>query len=159
MKSPQDLADYLQSRSIEAEIIALPGDTRTVDQAAAALGVPADRIVKSLLFLAAGQPVLAVACGLERIDTRRLAGNLGISKRNISLAGSEQVRSLTGYEVGSVPPVGHAPEIRVLVDPAVLEFETVYAGGGAPDRMLRLSPQAILLESGAQVADLQAPRG
>ena len=159
MKSTQDLADYLQSHSIEAEIIALTGDTRTVDQAAAALGVPAGRIVKSLLFLAAGQPVLAVACGSERIDTRRLAGHLGISKRSISLASSEQVQALTGYAVGSVPPVGHVPEIHILVDQAVLAFETVYAGGGAPDHLLRLSPQAILQESGARVADLQPASG
>jgi len=159
MKSPQDLADYLQARSIAAEMIALPGDTRTVDQAAAALGVPAGRIVKSLLFLAEGQPVLAIACGSERIDTRRLARHLGVEQGSISLASSKQVQTLTGYAVGSVPPVGHAPEIRILVDPAVLGFETVYAGGGAPDRLLRLPPQAILQERGAQVADLQPAHG
>jgi prolyl-tRNA editing enzyme YbaK/EbsC (Cys-tRNA(Pro) deacylase) len=156
MKSPHDLDAYLQGRSLEAEFIVLPGGTRTVTQAAGALGVDAERIVKSLLFLAGGQPVLIIASGTGRVDTSRLADYLKIGRSEIYLASREDVLRITGYEVGAVPPVGHHPSLSTLLDPAVLKFDIVYAGGGAPDHLLRISPAVILQETRAHVVALRS---
>jgi prolyl-tRNA editing enzyme YbaK/EbsC (Cys-tRNA(Pro) deacylase) len=158
MKSQRSLAEYLKEHAIEAEFVLLPGDTRTVVQAAAALETAPERIVKSLLFLAGEDPVLVIASGPGRIETARLAAYFGIPESDIRLAGNADVLRITGYEIGSVPPVGHDPGLCTLIDPAVLEFDEVYAGGGAHNRLLRLSPRAILMENHAHVIELQSSR-
>jgi len=158
MKSQRSLEEYLKEHAIEAEFVDLPSDTRTVVQAAAALDTAPERIVKSLLFLAGEEPVLVIACGPGRIETARLAVYFGIPEGEIRLAGDADVLRLTGYEIGSVPPVGHDPGLCTLIDPAVLEFDEVIAGGGAHNRLLRLSPHVILVENQAHVIELQSSR-
>jgi prolyl-tRNA editing enzyme YbaK/EbsC (Cys-tRNA(Pro) deacylase) len=154
MKSPQELADFLVKRAIEAEFVTLPGGARTVSQAAAALNVPPEGIVKSLLFMVGEKPVLVIASGPTRVDTARLAAYFEVPENQVRLAGSDEVRRITGFDVGSVPPLGHEPGLCTLMDPAVLQFDVVYAGGGAHDQLLRLSPRVILEETEADVVEL-----
>jgi prolyl-tRNA editing enzyme YbaK/EbsC (Cys-tRNA(Pro) deacylase) len=156
MKSPDDLEKFLQARGIEVVFIALPDGARTVTEAARALGVAAERIVKSLLFMVDGKPVLVIASGTGRVDTSRLADHFKVRRSEIRLADSEDVLRVTGYEVGAVPPVGHDCTLHTLIDPAVLRFDPVYAGGGAHDHLLQISPAVILQENQAHVVELQS---
>ena len=115
-----------------------------------------DQIVKSLLFLIeGGDPVLVIAAGTGRIDRRKLAAHFGINRRKTHFADAETVLELTGYPVGAVPPIGHRQPLDVLVDPAVLDHETVLGGGGSGQALLRLDPQDILRLNQAEVLSLQ----
>jgi prolyl-tRNA editing enzyme YbaK/EbsC (Cys-tRNA(Pro) deacylase) len=131
------------------------------------VGTTVDHIVKSVLFLASppgaaapgGIPpdvlaVLVVARGTQRVDYSRVANHLGLSRKRVKLAGPEAVQAITGYPVGAVPPFGHPQPLRTLVDRRVLDVAEVYAGGGSPDALLHITPQAILRATQAEVVDV-----
>lgn len=136
MRSSTDVQDALTAQGVEHEIIRLPSSSRTAALAAEALGVPAAAVVKSLLFLADGRPVLALVDGEAVVDTAALAEGLGAEE--VTLARGREVRDLTGYRPGAVPPVGLATALPVVADPAVFVPEVVYCGGGTTSAMLRI---------------------
>jgi prolyl-tRNA editing enzyme YbaK/EbsC (Cys-tRNA(Pro) deacylase) len=153
-----DLEAFIADRGLQAEVISLPVPTLTVADAAEAVGTIPECIVKSLLFLVDDQPVLAIASGTARVDQRQIAAHYGVSRKHVRLAGSEAVASITGYPVGAVPPFGHHQSLQTLIDPAVLEMPTIFAGGGAEDALLRINPREILLVTDATTIDLHPPK-
>ena len=154
-----NVAAYMRNAGIQGRILPLKISTETVEAAAAALNVPTDCIVKSLLFLIAGEPILAIACGRQRIDRRALASHFGVGRKRIELADAETVMTLTGYEVGAVPPFGHQRKLNVIIDRDVLSHRVVYAGGGTRDSLLEITPQEILRITDATILDLQTMDG
>ena len=153
----RDLESYMQSSNIEAEILHLDAPTPTVEAAAQAVGCQPEQIVKSILFMVNGAPVLAVACGPRRVDARALARRFEVGRKRVKLAYPEQVIEVAGYEVGAMPPFGHREPLRTLLDPAVVSQTEVYAGGGEENALLRISPQAIQRAAQAELWDLNAP--
>lgn len=134
-----DLANFIRKNGIQAEIIQLPVQTPTVAAAADALGVRVDQIIKSVLFLAEGSPILVISNGLTRIHRQRLGKELGLSRRQVKMADKENVLAITGYPVGAVPPIGHKNPLPVLLDKGVLNEAEIYGGGGAIDALMRIS--------------------
>ncbi|WP_419907232.1 YbaK/EbsC family protein [Candidatus Poriferisodalis sp.] len=135
------------------EIRRFPEGTRTAEQAAAAVGCELGQIVKSLVFLCDGQPVLALTSGANRVDTTRLGELLG---GKISRADADGVREATGYAIGGTPPFGHAQPLQAVVDRALLTYDTVWAAAGTPDTVFELTPGELVDASGAEVADFAA---
>ena len=136
MRSFADVHDALRAEGVDHEIIQLPSSSRSAELAAEALGVPVSWVVKSLVFMADGQPVLALVDGDATVDTEALARVLGA--RVAVLARGREVRELTGYKPGAVPPVGLETDLPVLADPAVFAPEVVYCGGGTTTAILRV---------------------
>ncbi len=136
--TPQDLQAYLDEHAIEAEIVDTGRPTLTVPAAAKALGVDETQIVKSVVFLVDGRPFVVYACGTRRVDPRKLAQRLNVSRKRVRLAEAEQVLALTGYAVGTVPPVGMKTPMPAFIDPAVLEHAVIYAGGGGINALLKM---------------------
>lgn len=153
-----DLQAFLTAHRIPAEILRLPVPTPTVETAAKAVGAQTKQIVKSILFLVDDQPVLTITCGTAHVDRRAIADLYAVGKKRIKLASPQSVLSLTGYEVGSMPPFGHRQLLRSLLDKQVLEMPTVFAGGGAENALLRISPEDILHHTQAWVMDLVADK-
>ena len=135
---------------ITPEILRFPEGTRTAEQAAAAVGCELGQIVKSLVFLCEGRPVLALTSGANRVDTKRLGTVLG---GKISRADADGVREATGYAIGGTPPFGHARPLRAVVDRALLAYDAVWAAAGTPDTVFELTPDELVRASGAEVAD------
>jgi prolyl-tRNA editing enzyme YbaK/EbsC (Cys-tRNA(Pro) deacylase) len=157
----RDLEEFLAAHGVTAELIRLPTHTPTVEAAAQVMGTSANRIVKSLLFLLEGaagepEPVLVIASGTDRVDYRQVAAHVGVSRKRVRLAEAETVRSVTGYPVGGVPPLGHPRPLRTLMDQRVLRQPEVYAGGGALDALLRITPAEIMRATGAETVDVVA---
>ncbi len=131
------LSDFIREAKVDAEVIPLGVGTATVERAAGALGVTADRVIKSLLFRARdGECVLVIAAGTARVDAKKLAAVTG--KDRWRLAAPDVVQAVTGYPAGGTPPVGHATKLRVLMDAKAAALDVVYGGGGALDCMLRI---------------------
>ena len=149
-----DLQAFIKANAIHAEILHLPVPTPTVETAALAVGADVQQIVKSILFLVDDQPVLAIACGAEYIERRAIADLYDVGKKRVKLASAEEVVSLSGYEVGAMPPFGHRQPLCSLLDRHVLELTEVFAGGGAENALMRVPPQEILRVSGARVMAL-----
>ena len=147
----EDLQQFIDTNAITATIMPLETHTATVSDAARALAVGTAQIIKSLLFLVNGDPLLVINNGTARVDRRKLAAHLGVGRKRVKFALAEQALAITGYVVGSMPPFGHRQPLKTLVDPAVTRLDTVYGGGGALDAMLRLTVAELLRVTGAEV--------
>ena len=154
MLESSKLARWIEENAIQAELIKLSVHTPTVEDAAQAVRTSPSQIVKTLLFLINGEPVVAITCGTSRIDRRTIAAYFEVGRKRVKLADAEAVLEMTGYPVGAVPPFGLRQQIQTLIDPSVLEHPEVYAGGGAIDTLLRISPTEIVRVTGAVVLDL-----
>jgi prolyl-tRNA editing enzyme YbaK/EbsC (Cys-tRNA(Pro) deacylase) len=132
----------------------LPADTSTAEAAAEAVDAPVGSIVKSLIFLADGQPLLVLVSGDHRADVKRLRAALGLSKRQLRIARPSEVREQTGFEVGGVPPVGHCEPLRTLIDATLVRFDTVWAAAGSGHAVFPVAYEKLLEITGGEVIDL-----
>lgn len=143
--------EALQERGVRAEIIEFAESTRTAQEAAAAIGTNVAQIVKSLLFAAAGHPVLALVSGANRLDVNKLAALAGDPVERPS---AQFVKELTGFAIGGVPPVGHPTPLVTFMDQDLLRWDVVYAAAGTPSTIFAIDPRKLQLITGATVADL-----
>jgi prolyl-tRNA editing enzyme YbaK/EbsC (Cys-tRNA(Pro) deacylase) len=143
----------LASAGIDAEIVRVAETARTAEGAAEAVGATVGQIVKSLVFLSDGAPVLALVSGANRLDLDKLAAQTGGA---ISRADADAVRQATGYAIGGVPPFGHATELAVYCDRDLLTHDTVWAAGGTPDTVFAVAPRRLAEATGATVCNLAA---
>jgi len=144
---------WLADSEIGVTIKQFPAGTRTAADAARAVGCDVRQIVKSLVFVAAGRPVVALVSGANRLDEGRLAAVAGSP---VAKADAEVARTATGYSIGGVPPFGHASEIPVFMDRDLLGHDVVWAAAGRPDSVFEISPKCLREHSQAEVADLKA---
>jgi prolyl-tRNA editing enzyme YbaK/EbsC (Cys-tRNA(Pro) deacylase) len=146
-----DLQRFIETHTIEATILPMAEHTPTVPDAARALAVEPEQIIKSLVFLVKDEPLLVINNGLARVDQRKVADRLGVGRKQVKFASAEQALEITGYVVGSMPPFGHRRKLRTLVDPAITGFEIIFGGGGDIDAMLRLTAAELLRVTGGEV--------
>ncbi|MDP9300002.1 MAG: YbaK/EbsC family protein [Actinomycetota bacterium] len=133
-----------------------PEGTRTADDAARAIGCDVCQIVKSLVFVAGDEPVLALTSGKNRVDTARLAALCGAPDARKATA--DEVRAATGYAIGGTPPFGHPTRLRCFGDPDLVGFDTVWAAAGTPDSVFPLAPEELMRLAGARVAPFTGTR-
>ena len=147
----QRVQDLLAARGFALEVRELAQPTRSAAEAAAALGCRVDQIAKSLVFRGAssGQLVLVIASGANRVDEARVAALLG---EPVARADAAFVRARTGFAIGGVPPIGHAEEPRTLLDEDLLRWEEIWAAGGTPNAIFRLTPADLVAMTQGQVA-------
>ena len=146
-----DLQTFIDDHHVQATILPLSEHTLTVGDAARALAVNTDQIIKSLVFHIDGKPLLVINNGLARVDRRKLAAHLGVGRKKVKFASPDSVFTLTGFIVGSMPPFGHKLRLRTLVDTAVIQLDILYGGGGDVDAMMRLTSKELLRVSQAEV--------
>jgi Cys-tRNA(Pro) deacylase len=149
-----DLQQFIDTHGIAATILPLDAHTATVSDAARALNVATAQIIKSLVFLTDGNPLLVINNGMARVDRKKLAGFLGVGRKRVKFASADQALEMTGYVVGSMPPFGHRHKLKTLVDPAVTTLEVIFGGGGDLDAMLRVTPKELLRVTGAEVVSV-----
>ncbi len=120
----------LHEAGATGEVRVLPAEVRTAAAAAAELGVPVGAIANSLVFVAAGQPLLVLTSGAHRVDEAGVAALLGVP--SVERAPAELVRRVTGQPIGGVAPVGHPEPIGTLVDVELARYPQVWAAAGHP---------------------------
>lgn len=138
---------------ITPEVREFPDGTRTAAEAAAAVGCDVGQIVKSLVFVADGEPLLALTSGANRADPARLGALAGATE--VRKADAEEARAATGFAIGGTPPFGHPRRLRVLVDQDLLGYEVVWAAAGTPKSVFPIAPDDLLRASGGEPADLR----
>jgi prolyl-tRNA editing enzyme YbaK/EbsC (Cys-tRNA(Pro) deacylase) len=154
LMNSKSLQGFIDTHRLASVILPMDAPTATVGDAARALGVHADMIIKSLVFMAGKQPILVINNGLARVDRKKLAAYLGTSRKRVKFARPEEARAITGYVVGSMPPFGHCQKLKTIVDLATAKLDTVYGGGGGIDAMMRLSISELLTVTRAEVVDI-----
>jgi prolyl-tRNA editing enzyme YbaK/EbsC (Cys-tRNA(Pro) deacylase) len=142
----------LRAGGLPGEVIELAESARTAADAAAACGVRVAQIVKSLVFLADGEPILVLASGSNRVDETRLERLIG---RPVRRADADAVRAATGFSIGGVPPLAHARPLRVFIDRDLLQHDGLVAAAGTPHAVFRLTPQELCRLTGGTVEDVK----
>ena len=130
-----------------------PEGTKTAADAAAAIGVTVGQIVKSLVFGVDNEIVMALVSGSNQLDEKKLAAAAGGSK--CSRVDADAVRAATGYPIGGVPPFGHSTQLRVFVDPDLLQYNEVWAAAGTWNDNFGAAPADIVRVAGGVVTDLK----
>ena len=138
---------------LEIEPRSFPEGTRTAQEAAGAIGVELGQIVKSLIFAVDGEVVLAYVSGANRLDEKLLAAAAGGSR--CERVDADAVRKATGFPIGGVPPFGHSTQLRVFIDPDLLQFDEVWAAAGTWNDVFGIEPHKLVEASGGVVAALK----
>jgi prolyl-tRNA editing enzyme YbaK/EbsC (Cys-tRNA(Pro) deacylase) len=146
------VADRAKELGLELTIQQLEASTKTVSDAAVAVGCREAEIAKSIVFVADGEPVVCIASGQHRIDIRKLAETLDVAE--VRQAGPDEVRAATGFAIGGVPPFGHG--LPVIFDEALLSHERVWAAAGDANSLFCADPRKLASCTEATVADVGA---
>ncbi len=128
-------------------VIVVPDSVATAATAAAVLGCEVGAIANSLIFECAGEPLLILASGAAKVDTKKVAREHGLAK--VNRAGPEFVLEYAGQPVGGVAPLGHPSPIRTFLDTDLAQYPILWAGAGSHQAMLSLSYQELLRATSA----------
>jgi prolyl-tRNA editing enzyme YbaK/EbsC (Cys-tRNA(Pro) deacylase) len=144
--------EWLAGTDFGVTVRKFPEGTRTATDAARAVGCEVGQIVKSLVFVAGGRPVVALVSGGNRLDEGRFGAVAGAP---VAKADATVAREATGYAIGGVPPFGHATDVPVFMDRDLLGYDSVWAAAGRPDSVFQIRPERLRELSNATVVDLK----
>jgi prolyl-tRNA editing enzyme YbaK/EbsC (Cys-tRNA(Pro) deacylase) len=149
--------DAAARKGVSLDVTVFPESTHTADDAARAVGAELAQIVKSLVFVTAREdgelePIVCLVSGADRVDLERLAAVIG--RRDIRRASAREADELTGFTIGGIPPFGHAQRARVVMDPDLGRFATVWAAAGLPTAVFPISPATLRMLADAHVAPI-----
>jgi prolyl-tRNA editing enzyme YbaK/EbsC (Cys-tRNA(Pro) deacylase) len=147
--SARRVAEALAAAGVATTVIVLEQPARTSADAAAAIGCSVGQIVKSLVFRLAesGRPLLVLTSGANRVDEARVGALLG---EPLGKADAEFVRAHTGFAIGGVAPLAFPAPLTTLVDEDLLKWDAIWAAGGHPHTVFRLTPGELLRVTGGR---------
>ncbi|MGW8223426.1 MAG: YbaK/EbsC family protein [Syntrophobacteria bacterium] len=147
-----EVRQFLTTHGLEARIHTFAESTENAYLAAQALGVELGQIVKSVIFLADGEPVLVLMSGDMNVDTNKLKKLLSVKK--VKMADAETVLKVTGYPVGAVPPLAHRQAIDTYLDESLNRFAKIYPAGGTTSNMFATTFEELFSLSKAKVINV-----
>jgi prolyl-tRNA editing enzyme YbaK/EbsC (Cys-tRNA(Pro) deacylase) len=148
--SRERVSEYLRSAGVETEMREFDQSTKNSVLAADALGCSVAEIAKSVVF-SGDRTVVVVLSGDRKVDPAKLGDALNGPVR---VATPDEVRAITGYPVGGVPPFPHHAGVSVIPDTSLLRFDFVWAAGGAPNAVFRIDPRVLVRLAGGATYDV-----
>lgn len=146
------LEEYLTQNNVWHRFVQKTETIHTADAAKAA-GIVLNKVTKNLVSVTeTGEYVLLIVPGDRKVNLNEAAKALGVSK--IRLVPFEEAEKISGYPPGGTPSVGHKTKMRTVLEKSLLDYETVYCGGGSRDRLLELRVQDIARLNNAAVASI-----
>ena len=146
------VSSFLREAGAEARIEEFSQGTPTAADAAEAVGCGLDQIVKSLVLVCDGRPVVALVPGDRRGDPGKVARAAGAEAARIAKA--DEVEQATGFAPGAVAPFPLPQVETVLMDRSLLRHPVVWAGAGSPKHMVGLAPAELVRLARARPLDL-----
>lgn len=148
--SAQKIQNLLTSLGYDYTVIEHTESTRTAQEAAERAGCELGQIVKSLIFRGktSGKPILVLTSGANRVDEKRIGLYAG---EPIGRADAEFVRSMTGFAIGGVPPIGHSEKMETYLDEDFLPYQTIWAAAGTPNAIFELKTEDLQKMTGGQI--------
>ncbi|KKR06202.1 MAG: YbaK/prolyl-tRNA synthetase associated region [candidate division WS6 bacterium GW2011_GWF2_39_15] len=128
---------YVEDSRIQVDIIVTSEPTKTAVQAAQVHNVPVSNIVKSLLVKIDGGYKLFLVPGDKRLDLEKLAMRFGTD--DIRMANADEVKDVTGYSIGGVPPFGHKHKLETYIEEGFDSTRELIAAGGAGNAVFRIT--------------------
>jgi prolyl-tRNA editing enzyme YbaK/EbsC (Cys-tRNA(Pro) deacylase) len=151
----QRVLDAAARKGVTLEVVAFPDSTHTAADAARVVEAEIGQIVKSLVFVVENEdrslePIVCLVSGADRVDVQRLA--VVLARRDVRRATAREADELTGFTIGGIPPFGH--RARVIMDPALTRYETVWAAAGLPTAVFPVAPSVLRMLADAHVAPI-----
>ncbi|AYY12860.1 Cys-tRNA(Pro) deacylase [Actinobacteria bacterium YIM 96077] len=119
-------------------------------EAAAALGVDAERVFKTLLADVDGRLVVGIVPVTDSLDLKALARAAG--GKRATMAEVATAERATGYVAGGISPLGQRKQLPTILDESAREFPTIYVSGGRRGLDIELSPDDLRTLTGATIA-------
>lgn len=144
------------ARNLEIELVERPA-ADSLAQAAELLGLSAAAIVKTLVVRrhtpseAPSEYLFALVPGDRQISWPKLRSLVGVNK--LSLPSPELAREATGYERGTITPLGSTVAWPVFADESILG-KRVAMGAGAPGYSALVDASELVATLSAIVADI-----
>jgi Cys-tRNA(Pro) deacylase len=146
------VSSFLREAGAEARIETFAQDTLTAAEAAAAVGCDLDQIVKSLVLMSDGGPVVALIPGDRHCDLEKVARAAGTESARV--ASPQEVERATGFAPGAVAPFP-LPQVRqVLIERTLLRHPLVWVGAGSPTHLVGLAPAELVRLARARPTDV-----
>ncbi len=152
--TPADVQAALDALGLNIRVQFFEVSTATAPEAAAAAGAELGSIVKSLCFVVAGQPVVVLTAGDQRVDDRKLGELFGVGRKKVKIADAATTLAVTGYEIGGVPPIGHRTALPILIDATLQRFEVVYGAAGSPNAIFPIPFTTLVAVTAGRVVDI-----
>jgi len=121
-------------------------------EAAAALGVDAERVFKTLLAEVDGSIVVGIVPVTARLDLKALAHAVG--GKRATMADPALAERRTGYVLGGISPLGQKTLSPTVLDETAELWDTVFVSGGRRGFDVELSPADLRALTGATIADI-----
>jgi len=125
------------------------------DEAAARLGVPAQRLFKTLIAAVDGRLACAVVPVAGRLDLKALAAALGAKRAEMADPGAAQRSS--GYVVGGISPLGQKTRHTTVLDESAELYDVIYVSGGRRGLDVGLAPSDLLHMTTGTTAPIARP--
>ncbi|MDR3211919.1 MAG: YbaK/EbsC family protein [Planctomycetota bacterium] len=156
--SVEEVREQLERFGAGERIRTFPVSTASVAAAAEALGVPPDRIAKTLAVRVkgAGEVFVLVLPGGARVDNARFRAEFGGKPQFV---GREDCLAATGHPPGGVSPLGLKPGVKVYLDRSLTAYSEVYPAAGEPNNCIVLTPEELFEWSGGSWVAVAAPSG
>ena len=154
--TPEHVQTALNAFHLDIAIQLFPHATATAQLAAEAIGCEVGQIAKSLCFVVQDHPILVIASGDQRVDDRKLARLLGVTRKQVTFATPDQCIAYYGYAPGGVPPVGHRHKPHaVYLDTSLQRYTQIYPAGGASNAIFGVTLAQLAHISGGTFADVK----
>ena len=119
------------------KVIILDTTARTAQEAATSLGCEIGAIVKSLLFKTQSSFTLCLVAGDKKTSLNKIKKILNI--KDVSMASPDDVKSITGFSIGGVSPIGHLNKSDIYIDNSLKRFTNLYAAAGHPNCVFKIN--------------------
>lgn len=152
-KHIESVLRYIKRKKVKAEIIYLKNKAVSAEDASRLSGFPVKSIVKTIIVIGDGKPYVVLISGDKKIDYVKL-GKV-IKCRIIRLANRDEVKKLTGFEVGEVSPLSFRLDRMVkIIDKKLLAMDTVLLGAGSHNALIKIKIKELLKTIKPLIADI-----
>lgn len=142
----------LEELGLQPEVKEFDTSTRTAAEAAAAIGCDINQIAKSIVFNVAGEIVLVLVCGGNRVNEEKMSAHLG---KILKKADADFVKEKTGYTIGGVPPFGYETQPQTFIDEDLLNYKEVWVAAGTNNTVFKTSPEELIKYSQGTVLNIK----
>ncbi len=152
MRLSVDVHNFLQNEEVQHEFFVMENRARDEKRNLEVLGLRQSEVVKSIIIFIDGEPFSAVIPFNKEISLKKIKESYPDSK--IEFASPKTTVEMTGYVMGSIPPVAHKTKSKTLIDSDCMKLEVLYTGGGEPNAMLKIRPRDLQGLTKARVLDM-----
>ncbi len=146
------LEEFLKEKKIWHRFIEKPETIHTADAAKVA-GLELNRLTKNLVSkMDTGEYILLIVPGDKKVNLDRVASLLGVKK--VRLVPFDQAEQISGFLPGATPSVGHKIKMKTIIDKSLVNYNTIFCGGGTREKLLELRTEDIIALNEAIISEI-----